>query len=627
MLTSVPETLSSIHDARPYMVAGLSTPTNIIWHTTIWSRAMLEFDRSISAYQPSLLMAMNKSVREIFNTIDPSFNARLFLVEFSLLPATSTPILCIKPEKSDDVMAHFEDVPHIVTRLRSHILAQNWLDFDPMTQSSQMGQSELRAWKAALEQVLQAEDAEHGWQSFVAGPVIVEGYLLFCVLQLCQMTWDSYNVLKRNTTGDADPTARSLLHALVEEFLAGCTRSLATSQSGLTRSGFDRSRDELHRCAGRRLCKTLALASLNDELIDILYDTLTNLAAMRYEGANNSGQLVIAADGHPNVEVVIRFQRPVPLTDTSGLRKILHMSAYGLSVLIGGSTIYGLGRVVGRYDQNREDLFTILFTGHHTWELMHAGRTLMRVCNGCPHLSPRASHMTRFLGLIQRLFHNVPTTDFEHLQRLALALIEQRHGTILVISDHAQAEAERLTMQATPIRPLLLTPDLVETVTAVDGAILIDPAGTCFAFGVILDGLASKQGHSSRGSRYNSTLHYVQTAHTMGHRCVAMVISEDGPIDIFPDLPLQIKRRAVYEQLGALQTLANCNLVEQREFNRVMSWFQQHRFFLWDEVCTEINALRQRIEPKLEVTHIVINWPEFTPNPELDDSYFSDDQA
>ncbi len=42
----------------------------------------------------------------------------------------------------------------------------------------------FRAWKVALEQVLQAEDTERGWQSFVSWPVELEGYLVFCVLQL-----------------------------------------------------------------------------------------------------------------------------------------------------------------------------------------------------------------------------------------------------------------------------------------------------------------------------------------------------------------------------------------------------------------------------------------------------------
>ncbi len=133
---------------------------------------------------------------------------------------------------------------------------------------------------------------------------------------------------------------------------------------------------------------------------------------------------------------------------------------------------------------------------------------------------------------------------------------------------------------------------------------------------------------SSCGLRYNSTLHYVQMARTMTHRGMAMVISEASPIGIFPDLSLQIKNGYVYERLAALKTPITSNLVHRREFNRCMDWFQQHGFFffLWYEICAEINAIWQCIEPKLEATRMVINCPEFTPTPELEDSYCSDEQ-
>ncbi len=57
---------------------------------------------------------------------------------------------------------------------------------------------------------------------------------------------------------------------------------MAVCQSGNVCSFLDRSREELQRSAERRLNKTLALASLNDDVIDMLYDALTDLAATRY---------------------------------------------------------------------------------------------------------------------------------------------------------------------------------------------------------------------------------------------------------------------------------------------------------------------------------------------------------
>jgi DNA integrity scanning protein DisA with diadenylate cyclase activity len=59
--------------------------------------------------------------------------------------------------------------------------------------------------------------------------------------------------------------------------------------------------------------------------------------------------------------------------------------------------------------------------------------------------------------------------------------------------------------------------------------VLIDPHGTCYAIGAILDGLATEKGDSSRGSRYNSALRYVESS---DYPCLAVVVSEDGLVDV-----------------------------------------------------------------------------------------------
>ena len=49
----------------------------------------------------------------------------------------------------------------------------------------------------------------------------------------------------------------------------------------------------------------------------------------------------------------------------------------------------------------------------------------------------------------------------------------------------------------------------------------------------ILDGLATEKGDSSRGSRYNSAVRYVESSR---YACLAIVVSEDGLIDLLPPL-------------------------------------------------------------------------------------------
>ena len=75
---------------------------------------------------------------------------------------------------------------------------------------------------------------------------------------------------------------------------------------------------------------------------------------------------------------------------------------------------------------------------------------------------------------------------------------------------------------------------------SIDGAILADFEGRCYAFGVILDGEVITPGNPDRGSRLNSTKTYVESKvlDKTGNRVknaspfVGVVRSEDGMADI-----------------------------------------------------------------------------------------------
>ena len=100
---------------------------------------------------------------------------------------------------------------------------------------------------------------------------------------------------------------------------------------------------------------------------------------------------------------------------------------------------------------------------------------------------------------------------------------------MVVISKGADIEAKRLEKQCIKIKPTYLNSQLVRKVSAIDGAILIEPSTKCHAIGVILDGLASNKGTSSRGARYNSAIRYVELSK---YPCLAIVISQDGMVDL-----------------------------------------------------------------------------------------------
>jgi hypothetical protein len=196
---------------------------------------------------------------------------------------------------------------------------------------------------------------------------------------------------------------------------------------------------------------------------------------------------------------------------------------------------------------------------------------------------------------------------------------------MVVVSDHAAEEALRLRAQATPIDPLLMTAELMRSVTAIDGAVLLDPGGTCHAMGVILDGMASEEGAPGRGARYNSAVKYVGTVmRYFRHRCVAVVVSQDGPVNVIPELLPRISRAELRERIDRFVALGQQAEVRRRDFNPLTGWLSEHRPYLSKTDAARIEEARAVIEPKLEKADIWPTLPEFKGRDAVPDDLFTD---
>ncbi len=116
----------------------------------------------------------------------------------------------------------------------------------------------------------------------------------------------------------------------------------------------------------------------------------------------------------------------------------------------------------------------------------------------------------------------------------------QKHGTIIIISKNAMSETNRLKSQSFRVEPTEITPVVVKEITSIDGAVLIDTECNCYGIGVILDGMATNSGDTSRGARYNSAIRYVETIKNRENfsDCLAIVISEDGYVDLISKFTL-----------------------------------------------------------------------------------------
>ena len=303
--------------------------------------------------------------------------------------------------------------------------------------------------------------------------------------------------------------------------------------------------------------------------------------------------MLIARKGHPNVEIILSLARPVRMQNPRAVRKLLEVSSDDLNLLSDSGSVYGLGRTSGPYDQKAEDVFLIRFVRHNAWELNHDGHQMMQVVDGHPHLPKEKFDKHKFEHDVKRIFSTIDSKEIARLWDLVLEAAKQRHGSMVVISSGAGEESLRLKNQATVIEPIQLTPQLMKRITAIDGAVLVDPSSICHAIGVILDGIATKNGDPSRGARYNSAIRY---AASCTHSCLIIVFSEDGTVDLVPDLMPQISRSAIEEAIEKLSDLKDEGKFDNNTFNNTMNWLYQHSFYLLPDMCAEINQLMREVE-------------------------------
>ncbi|MBF9220895.1 diadenylate cyclase [Hymenobacter ruricola] len=360
-------------------------------------------------------------------------------------------------------------------------------------------------------------------RSFCSVPVSLQGYLVTVVLQLSADCYDGYYALPKSTS--ARPA--NLPHATVTEFLHDCSRALREADTADNdQPVLDRDYNELLRSAGRRLMLRVAPAGTHG-----LYDACNGVAALRHEGDEGIGTMLVSRRLHPAVIPVLTLETPVPMRDHRSIRKLLELSEGHTALISDASHVFGLGQLVPESDGQYEPLVTVHFTNHYSWEMSHAGHVLMRVVSNTPRLPQGRVAQENFARIVRIVFPSLDVDSTDYLWDLAQKASTQPTGTILVISTGAAQEAQRLTRQCFRVVPRIMTPSVLKLVTNIDGAVLIEPNGMCHAIGAILDGLATDKGDSSRGARYNSALRY---ANSSKYPMLAVVVSEDGWIDLLP---------------------------------------------------------------------------------------------
>ena len=261
--------------------------------------------------------------------------------------------------------------------------------------------------------------------------------------------------------------------------------------------------------------------------IDI--DFYNTLAASHYEKRVTSGKILLLNAGQqPDLKISFNETYPLEIKNVKQIRKLIEMSTDQFVLVSKNGHVIGLDA----YENFSGDFEFFLFNGHQRWSYYQNGMELLSYKEG--KYTFVFDNDRNFISSFPKNF--IAIYNYEYLNSILYDIMQQKRGSLLIISEEAQAEVERLCTfgRGYAIQGLdLKLPGnraLLSSITAIDGAIFLDTNFLCYGVGMILDGIAVKQGLSARGARYNSAQCYIDNKEH--EKVVAVVVSDDETIDI-----------------------------------------------------------------------------------------------
>jgi len=460
---------------------------------------------------------------------------------------------------------------------------------------------------------------------FVSYPNKINGYEVHVVLGLQKNVLDSHYSLRRSKVALHEcrdvPVATSLIYATVTEFLAARAEELLKPDAGVTMASTGA--DEIMRRAGNDVM-TGVVWRIDQNCISgmwELFQSCNTISSQYYERSIGIGSIYLGRREHPSLKPIVTFAKPPQLNDYRSARKILQLASKGMPLHSDSEQVYGLCSLDVLREED-EDLFEVKILGHYDWELRHAGKALMRVKYGVPHLPKPPFDETKLRLDLPRIFPKVTPDAVSKIVRLVREAAKESHGTMLVIAEHAAEEAIRLKTESIPVQPCDLTPELIRHLTPIDGAVIVDTEAKCHAIGVILDGLANDRGDPGRGARYNSAILYVPSAF---EGRFAIVISEDHGVDFVPKLRPRVRRSEIERVIRELESIASAPKIVRGKYASLFDWCEEHRFYMTQSDCFAINALVPKIESRLEredPSAVRFVRQPFSVDPDMDESFY-----
>jgi hypothetical protein len=581
-------------------------------------------------YQQFYEISVRLAIQALVRTLDKDIRVETFLLGLHPNPndAEGEHAVCLEPEDCGYSTSRFKDVLADAEHLFAVDPERNLIHSHAKVQAGSDRRRNRRSLQKAILKSLEQFSRDDRVRYYCSFAHLVNGYEVSIVSIVTFPEGGIPYEIPKIHTDERYAWEKSLFDIAMRLRLSHCANELHTPNPESVETIDHRRPEEIIHQAAITLLDIPIWATRKIEGMYSLFEAFITISSLRYEGGESGGGIIIARPDHPNIEVQMRLKNPIPVGQYRSLRKLLELSRGEKKLLCDGIAIFGLGCTKGHYNHMNADLFEVRFRRHRSWELLHDSNVMTRVEAGLATLAPRALNQTTFQSDVERILPQDIGVDADLLYHLAVAATGQGHGALIIIHPDAEQEALRLANQSTLVEPRVLAPSDIPRLSAIDGAILVDPRGTCFAIGVILDGLAVPEGDPGRGARFNSSLRYVASQTdpiSTGPKCLAVIVSEDGDIQWIPELMPLLSRRKYEEQCAILRDVLAKKEYDSTRSNRILNWMYYRAFYLSAEICGATNELNAQLVAKRKTEGTV--WmirPELKPNGEMSDSYFSE---
>ena len=570
-----------------------------------------EIDQFMWAYQPHFRRRVEYEIQDVLSHIGLHTNNKTKVLLIGL--ATGDDLrhdICIKPEDGPFVVDDLRSIGERTEEIRIADPESEMRISHPRVHEFRMRGLFLRSRAYAVAESIEASGKFEGLTFFVSGSAPVAGYDVHTCVGIPSDALEAVPSFNKPMKDDyyGRHIEESFVQAIINTCLGRADRALYLPNPGEGLGELGNTIDIVRTSADRFMAGiTQSLTPMPSDLFRLANE----FASLTYERSGARGYLAVTQPDNLINKLKVTFQKPVRLSETRSVRKILELTDESTLLLADSGSVHGLGEC-----NSAPDVAKIAIEGHARWSISVDDKTLMRVNYGHATLPKQILDKDFFKDIAER---TVGTAEVERIWETVQCALDSGHGTTIVVSGDPISEINRLSQEALPIKPEYLDHKDVARLGRVDGAIILGPDGRCYAFGVILDGRATSSGDRARGARFNSSVRYQQTSEI---GTMVVVISDDGTVDLVPNLMPRVRRQEVEDAVQAFCEYSGLEDNDGEEWARRDDNVETLRFYLNEEQCHRVNeSYEQEMDRRLRSGGLRM-FRTLQPNPDVNDSYF-----